>query len=74
MKQRQQPCTLTQQQDFDLPPLLHLLLLEDPLDLLVHGDGPLLVLGQATHAGAAAPPRAARHGSTRPQMKAVNPQ
>lgn len=61
----QRLCALTQQQDFDLPPLLHLLLLEDPLDLLVHGDGPLLVLGQAAHAGAAAPAPAARHGSTR---------
>lgn len=55
--------TLTQQQNLDLPPLLHLLLLEDPLDLLVHGDVPLLVLGQTAHAGAAAPAAAARHGS-----------
>lgn len=74
VKQWQRLCALTQQQDFDLPPLLHLLLLEDPLDLLVYSDGPLLVLGQAAHAGAAAPPPAARHGSTRLQMKDVNPQ
>lgn len=67
-------CALTQQQDFDLPPLLHLLLLEDPLDLLVHGDGPLLFLGEAAHAGAAAPPPAARHGSTRLQTKDDHPQ
>lgn len=74
MKEWPRLCALTQQQDLDLPPLLHLLLLEDPLDLLVHGDGPLLLLGQTAHAGAAAPPPAARHGSTRLQMKAVNPQ
>lgn len=74
MKRRRRLCALTQQQDFDLPPLFHLLPLEDPLDLLVHSDGPLLVLGQAAHAGAVAPPPAARHGSTRLRMKAVNPQ
>lgn len=53
---------LTQQEDFNLLPLLLLLLLEDPLDLLVHGDAPLLLLGQAAHAGAVAPHPAPRHG------------
>lgn len=57
---------VTQQQDLYFPPLLLLLLLEDPLDLLVHSDGGLLVLGQTAHAGAAAPPPAARHGWTEP--------
>lgn len=53
---------LTQQEDFDLPSLPLLLLLEDPLDLLVHRDVPLLLLGQAAQAGAAAPQPAAGHG------------
>lgn len=46
--------SLTQQEDFNFPSLLLLLLLEDPLDLLVHSDGSLLVLGHAAHTGAAA--------------------
>lgn len=53
---------LTQQKDFNLPPLLLLLLLQDPLDLFVHSNGVLLLLGQAAHAGAVAPPPAAGHG------------
>lgn len=53
---------LTKQEDFNLLPLLLLLLLEDPLDLLVHGDAPLLILGQAAHADAVAPHPAPRHG------------
>lgn len=57
--------SLTQQEDFDFPSLLLLLLLEDPFDLLVHSDVPLLLLGQAAHAGAAAPHPAARHGHER---------
>lgn len=54
--------SLTQQEDFNFPSLLLLLLLEDPLDLLVHSDVPLLLLGQTAHAGAVAPHPAARHG------------
>lgn len=54
--------TLTQQEDLDLPPLLLLLLPEDPLDLLVHRHVPLLLLGHAAQAGAAAPHPAACHG------------
>ena len=53
---------LTQQQDFDFPSLLLLLLLEDPLDLFVHGDAPLLVLGQTARTGASAHLPTARHG------------
>lgn len=57
--------SLTQQEDFNFPSLLLLLLLEDPFDLLVHSDVPLLLLGQAAHAGAVAPHPAARHGHER---------
>lgn len=53
---------LTQQKDFNLPPFLLLLLLQDPLDLFVHSNGVLLLLGQTAHAGAVAPPPAAGHG------------
>lgn len=57
---------LTQQQDFDFPSLLLLLLLEDPLDLFIHGDAPLLVLGQTAHTSASAQFPAARHGRGKP--------
>ena len=54
--------SLTQQEDFNLPSLLLLLLLEDPLDLFVHSEGSLLLLGQTAQTGAAAELPAARHG------------
>lgn len=54
--------SLTQQQDFDLLFLLLLLLLELLFDGPVHSDGPLLLLRQTAHAGAAAPLPTASHG------------
>lgn len=54
--------SLTQQKDFNLSSFLFLLLLEDPLNLFVHSDGPLLLLRQTAHTGAAAELPAARHG------------
>lgn len=54
--------SLTQQKDFNLSSLLLLLLLEDPLNLSVHSDGPLLFLRQTAHTGAATELPAARHG------------
>lgn len=54
-------CSLTQQEDFNFPSLLLLLLLEDPLDLFVHSDGLLLLLGQTEQTSAAAHLPAARH-------------
>lgn len=53
--------SLTQQEDFNFSSLLLLLLLEDPLDLFIHSDGPLLLLGQTAQTGAAAALPASRH-------------
>jgi len=57
--------SLTQQEDFNFPSLLLLLLLEDPLDLFVHSHVCLLLLGQTAHTPAVEPVPAARHGQTR---------
>ena len=60
---------LTQQEDLNFPSLLLLLLLEDPLDLFVDSDGPLLVLGETADTGAVAPLPAARHGPKKKKEK-----